>query len=298
MLPSYVSFIAEIATLVLVSVAGQPYKLNLVRCNTSADWTIASFVPIGKDRCPGPAFNLKQLDSIENSLREKWGPCSGSPQELWAQEWNHHGTCTALDELSFFSTVMQLYDHNFKYCSSSATHCFFCFNSNYKPVARLQCMSPSPTPSPGPPGPSPMPGAHYYHLELERCRGSQTWSIHGLWPEWAIACPGAVFDIRKLADLRPRLDNAWRLCPEYNSTFERFWGHEWEEHGRCSGMDETTFFAETMKLYNANMGACPGEAGAKSCYFCFDSNFSQVDRSLCRRPHVHDGLSSDAVKYI
>lgn len=93
----------------------------------------------------------------------------------------------------------------------------------------------------------------YYVFALQKCEGSSTWTIHGLWPssgsgdgpEW---CSNS-FDINQLSSIRSNLDNAWPNCD--GSDVTPFWSHEWERHGSCSGLGELGFFSYALKLYNA-----------------------------------------------
>lgn len=36
------------------------------------------------------------------------------------------------------------------------------------------------------------------NMRLQRCSGSDTWTLHGLWPNWGSYCEGAAFNVKDL----------------------------------------------------------------------------------------------------
>lgn len=85
-----------------------------------------------------------------------------------------------------------------------------------------------------------------------------------------------------ITDLEPQLNTTWRTCPEYNSSTLRFWGHEWRVHGTCTGLSQHAYFNLTQALFRANVGTCPEEATAKSCFFCFHATtLVEVAQAQC-----------------
>ncbi|BBN01580.1 ribonuclease T2 [Marchantia polymorpha subsp. ruderalis] len=87
-------------------------------------------------------------------------------------------------------------------------------------------------------------------------------SIHGLWPEfldgtWPQDCDTSqTFDLEQVRDLVPELNKYWGTltCPSSDST--KFWKHEWEKHGTCTGLTQHEFFSKTLALMKSiNLGA-------------------------------------------
>lgn len=78
-------------------------------------------------------------------------------------------------------------------------------------------------------------------------------SIHGLWPNYNDGtypsnCPGSSYDPSLISDLKEQLQTYWDTlaCPSGDG--EKFWSHEWEKHGTCSGLDERSYFLRTLGL--------------------------------------------------
>lgn len=261
------------------------FVLQLQRCAVHAGaWTIQSLARAGGPNCTtGPSYDPNQTTALQAQLLAAWPGCGAvRPEQGWAQGWEQHGRCTGLGELDYLNAALAAWSRNAKFCSQTAASCYFCFNAAMKPIARSLCATPSP---PSPPSPQP----RTLHLQLEKCAGSSEWSIHGLWPEWASNCSGAGFDMQQLTDMLPQLHTAWRTCPEYNSSYPKFWGHEWVTHGVCTGWSQHTYFNTTLQLFNSHRGSCPPEPSAKSCWFCFnatDNSLNIVDDTLCHRPET------------
>ena len=265
------------------------YRLDLSRCS-GPQWNIGSFSVAGAANCTaGPAYDPSAIDSLRSELNTKWPACGASSgtEALYSTAWESHGRCTGLEQLSYFNDSLHVYDRNSKYCSTSpgTGECFFCVDDRLMPIARALCNSPTPGP-PGPPptpSPPPSPSIRTLKLQFEKCAGSPQWSIHGLWPEWGLNCTGPSFDLKELAAIAPALQDSWRTCPEYNSTYTKFWGHEWNTHGSCTGWSELSYFNTTLMLFNKHVGSCPPQSSAKSCSFCFNaSNLSTVlDHTQC-----------------
>ena len=120
------------------------------------------------------------------------------------------------------------------------------------------------------------PGGECYELKLQRCQGSNNWTIHGLWPEWNNGCPGAQFDMNALTSMRSQLEQKWLSCPEFGESNEVFWQHEWEKHGTCSGMQEAAFFQRGLQLYDQYKTKC-GSATGKECAVCFNKDLVTLE---------------------
>ncbi|KAI5059578.1 hypothetical protein GOP47_0025897 [Adiantum capillus-veneris] len=78
-------------------------------------------------------------------------------------------------------------------------------------------------------------------------------SIHGLWPNYNDGsypsnCAGSSYESALISDLKEELQAYWDTlaCPSGDG--EKFWSHEWEKHGTCSGLDERSYFESTLAL--------------------------------------------------
>jgi len=114
------------------------------------------------------------------------------------------------------------------------------------------------------------PGGQCYELRAQKCQqGSttDTMTIHGLWPEWTNGCDGADFDISLLAPIKDQMDKIWLSCPEDGGDNEKFWSHEWQKHGTCTGMDQLSYFKKGLDLFQKNEQQCPD---GSDCSICFD----------------------------
>lgn len=93
---------------------------------------------------------------------------------------------------------------------------------------------------------------HYYVFALSRCSGTQTWGIHGLWPEWnstswpQFCKPHDYLDLDKIRPLVPLMEKYWYSCEGNNTAF---WNHEWQKHGTCTNLDQYTYFSVALYLY-------------------------------------------------
>jgi len=119
------------------------------------------------------------------------------------------------------------------------------------------------------------PGGDCYEISMQKCKGSDTWTMHGLWPQWTNGCSGPSFNYDSLSSLKADLDQYWPSCPEYGGDDETFWSHEWEKHGTCTGMTEVDFFSKGLQLRSQYSGNCNGDA---PCSVCVSKDFStQLD---------------------
>ena len=113
--------------------------------------------------------------------------------------------------------------------------------------------------------------AEYYLLRLQKCDASSDWTIHGLWLQSREGCGGS-FDQSAIKDLASTMDDEWLSCPQYHSSNQAFWSHEWSEHGSCTGLSEHSFFSKALSLYEAHARDCSAN-GEAVCSICFDADF-------------------------
>ena len=43
------------------------------------------------------------------------------------------------------------------------------------------------------------------------------------------------------------------LSPEYHSSNEELWSHEWSKHGTCTGLSQHAFFTEVLEQREAHL---------------------------------------------
>eukprot|EP00940_MAST-03C_sp_MAST-3C-sp2_P003232 g3232.t1 len=97
-----------------------------------------------------------------------------------------------------------------------------------------------------------------YTLGLQQCQGSDTWTLHGLWPE-AENCGGESFDESQVSDILSEMRKFWLSCPEYNNSDEDLWTHEWSKHGSCSGLSQHDYFSTGLALRAKYADECDGQ---------------------------------------
>ncbi|PNX93778.1 ribonuclease 3-like protein [Trifolium pratense] len=86
-------------------------------------------------------------------------------------------------------------------------------------------------------------------------QGGHSFSVHGVWPTNTnsiirpSACSQAVnFDPNNIpADQRAALDRVWPDLKGGNN--EVFWKHQWDDHGKCSGLSQVDYFWKCLKLW-------------------------------------------------
>ena len=84
--------------------------------------------------------------------------------------------------------------------------------------------------------------ANYLVLALQKCQGSSTWTLHGLWPEWGQNCGSEKFDEAQISSIESDMEKYWLSCPEYSDSNVEFWDHEWSKHGTCTTDSQSSYF--------------------------------------------------------
>merc|ERR1719240_713058 len=139
---------------------GQCYKLAMQKCregSTTNTMTLHGLWAQWAENCHTSEFDAGKLESIRTELEAKWLSCpedGGDNEKFWAHEWTRHGTCSGMDELTFFKTALALLDKWSSSCSAGGAGetCGICFTKDL--TTPEQCSDepePSPGPSPGPP---------------------------------------------------------------------------------------------------------------------------------------------------
>lgn len=119
------------------------------------------------------------------------------------------------------------------------------------------------------------PHGECYELKLQKCNGSTSWTLHGLWPEWQNECEGPDFDENVLKDIHDEMEKKWPSCPEYGESEQEFWSHEWKKHGTCSGMGQLEYFKKALQMRDEYMNKCSKEGN--QCSVCFGKNLTSQE---------------------
>lgn len=91
---------------------------------------------------------------------------------------------------------------------------------------------------------------NYYKLAEFRDDGDR-WTLHGLWAErsaddWPEFCSGPAFNETALLPLEPKLQHDW---PNYHGSALALHRHEYNKHGKCTGLTELEYFTRTLDAY-------------------------------------------------
>lgn len=106
-----------------------------------------------------------------------------------------------------------------------------------------------------------------------QCKGSSTWTVHGLWPQSDKNCKGDALDVKALGDtLVGKLKTGWPSCPGGKSN-EDFWKHEWQKHGRCSGLTQSGYFEKSLALASGFDYKKDCIMTKSECRSCWDADF-------------------------
>eukprot|EP00461_Guttulinopsis_vulgaris_P000344 UN00344 len=116
-------------------------------------------------------------------------------------------------------------------------------------------------------------------LSLQRCKGSSTWTLHGVWPQFGQTCTKEKFDVKQVAPIRSELDKYWMSCPGYTDNVS-FWTHEWEKHGTCAKIEsknatQLQYFTLGLQLRDEYHGLCRADLTGE-CRITLDKNYNVV----------------------
>ena len=137
-----------------------------------------------------------------------------------------------------------------------------------------------------------------YTLALQRCEGSSSWTVHGLWPRGVRDCANTALDVSALSGLQPQMVSQWPSCLpsteagfwlenlEYSAAIagmritqcsvkfhlrtqeaEDFWQHEWQKHGTCFSSSPVHYFELTLRLFDRHSHACV-DFTSRDCRLC------------------------------
>ena len=93
-------------------------------------WTLHVLWPQWAESCTSEAFDISQVQSIEDDLNEFWPSCEGSASSFWSHEWKKHGTCSNMTQLTYFQTALEKVKQYRTQCSGTSGPCNVCFQRN------------------------------------------------------------------------------------------------------------------------------------------------------------------------
>jgi len=94
----------------------------------------------------------------------------------------------------------------------------------------------------------------YYYCENPKNTWRYNLTLHGLWPEYSdggypSSCTTEEFDESVVDEIGvAKFEILWVNVKEEvgEGNYTDFWEHEWSKHGTCSGLDQLTYFNETL----------------------------------------------------
>ena len=102
----------------------------------------------------------------------------------------------------------------------------------------------------------------YCHTMKDLSMAFQDWcengqQVHGLWPNPDCNCDNdEAFDLYSIdSETRSLMNENWNACDQSNIAL---WTHEWEKHGKCSGLTQAEYFSVAIKLFLKLKGQCKG----------------------------------------
>lgn len=121
-------------------------------------------------------------------------------------------------------------------------------------------------------------GSDTYRLALQRCKSSRVYTVHGLWPQWEGGqnCEAKRFDATSLASIQGELVEFWPSCPEFASSNQGFWKHEWDKHGSCSDLSLNSYFSTTLQLRAESVHKC--FLAGETCNLCYSRDLKPTAR--------------------
>ena len=95
----------------------------------------------------------------------------------------------------------------------------------------------------------------YYYCEQPRDTWRYNLTIHGLWPEYTdggypSTCSNEEFDEHVVYEIGIGTFEMYWVNVKVKAGedgYTDFWEHEWSKHGTCSGLNQTTYFSETIE---------------------------------------------------
>jgi hypothetical protein len=95
------------------------WTVGMQLCPHADEWTLHGLWP-NTDACTEKEFDPRAISSIKLTLEAKWSSCYGTGagnEDFWQHEWQKHGTCSGMDELTYFNTALALQGKYNNMCS-------------------------------------------------------------------------------------------------------------------------------------------------------------------------------------
>ena len=99
---------------------------------------------------------------------------------------------------------------------------------------------------------------NYYDLALKKCKNNNSWSIHGLWPEytvhsWPQFCDPTRYNLfnKSVVESFSFYDDLvtnWYSCTSESSY--SLWENEWQKHGTCTKLSPQDYFLTVVDLFH------------------------------------------------
>jgi ribonuclease I len=95
--------------------------------------------------CTNTPFNITRLEPIITNMTQYWYSYMTSNLIFWTHEWDKHGTCSCLcnkiicqpyDELTYFTTVLDLYYKFNKNCNETELTCMIKLSKDLEPFSQ------------------------------------------------------------------------------------------------------------------------------------------------------------------
>jgi len=125
---------------------GQCYELRMQKCKqgaTAGKMTLHGLWAEWGNGCKGAAYDASLMTSIKTELESKWVSCPEDGNEndsFWSHEWTKHGTCSGMDQLTFFKKTLSLFDQHVKECPDS-DDCAICFTKTLDALETCPSMA-------------------------------------------------------------------------------------------------------------------------------------------------------------
>lgn len=117
-----------------VTAGDSTWVLAVQTCSGATVHTLHGLWPNFGESCGGEAFSEDAVASIRDQMDTYWLSCPGfgnSNVQFWTHEWSKHGSCSKMDQLTYFSTALQLRAKYAQTCTEAT--CDICLAQNLVP---------------------------------------------------------------------------------------------------------------------------------------------------------------------
>ncbi len=126
------------------------------------------------------------------------------------------------------------------------------------------------------------PPPKYYSFAVKRGWVSNecTWTIHGLWPEYAPNAWPQFCQPSRYGEYNENLLVQWFPTIQTVWPPKTIWLHEWMKHGTCTKMTLTEYFGKAIDLFgNLPTNCCnytDPDCKSQQCLIKYDLNFNFI----------------------